>query len=166
MLSKISKILVCVDGSKESIAAVHYSIALAKKHDAQLIALNVMHFPVITDGSFWTAETIKEWREETRSEALKWFNSILEDAKKYGIKLITRVIESFGPVEYDIVDYAEKDNGSHCSGYKGKIGFKEDIAWGCCARCCDLCTLSCNCCEVIHGHLRLAFGDIVFMYNK
>jgi nucleotide-binding universal stress UspA family protein len=126
LLSKISKILVCVDGSKESIAAVHYSIALAKKYDAQLIALSVIHFPLITDGSFWTAETIKEWREETRSGALKWFNSILEDAKKYGIKLNTRLLESSGPVEHDIVDYAEKDKVDLIiMGTKGRSGLKK-----------------------------------------
>ena len=126
LLIKISKILVCVDGSKESIAAVHYSITLAKQYDAQLIALSVMDFPVISDGSFWTTETIKEWREETRSEALKWLSSILEDAKKYGIKLNTKLLESSGPVEHDIVDYAEKENVDLIIiGTKGRSGFKK-----------------------------------------
>jgi nucleotide-binding universal stress UspA family protein len=39
---KFSKILVAVDGSETSINAAGYAIAMAKKDNAQLIALTVM----------------------------------------------------------------------------------------------------------------------------
>jgi nucleotide-binding universal stress UspA family protein len=123
---RISKILVCIDGSKESNVAAHYSIALAKKYHAQLIALSVMRLPVITDGSFWTAETMKEWQAETRLQTLEWLNLVSENARKYDFEINARLIEHSEPAERSIVDYAEKENVDLIIvGTKGRSGFKK-----------------------------------------
>ena len=43
--TKFSKIVVGVDGSKESIETANYAIRLAKKDDTQIIALTVLNLP-------------------------------------------------------------------------------------------------------------------------
>ena len=42
MTTGISKIMVGIDGSKESVIAADYAIAIAKRHNAELIAINVL----------------------------------------------------------------------------------------------------------------------------
>lgn len=57
--TKFSKIVVGVDGSKESIEAANYAIGLAKKDNAQLIVLTVLKLPSFYG---WSAiEAPKEW---------------------------------------------------------------------------------------------------------
>jgi nucleotide-binding universal stress UspA family protein len=38
----ISKIMVGIDGSEESVNAADYAIAIAKRHNAELIAVNIL----------------------------------------------------------------------------------------------------------------------------
>ncbi len=42
----ISKIMVGIDGSEESINAADYAIAIAKRYNAELIAVNVLTFDI------------------------------------------------------------------------------------------------------------------------
>ena len=42
MTTGISNIMVGIDGSKESENAADYAIAIAKRHNAELIAVNVL----------------------------------------------------------------------------------------------------------------------------
>jgi nucleotide-binding universal stress UspA family protein len=42
MKEKFSKILVAIDGSKESMDAAEYAVAITKKHNAALVALHVV----------------------------------------------------------------------------------------------------------------------------
>jgi nucleotide-binding universal stress UspA family protein len=42
MTTGISKIMVGIDGSEESVNASDYAIAIAKRHNAELIAVNVL----------------------------------------------------------------------------------------------------------------------------
>jgi nucleotide-binding universal stress UspA family protein len=43
--TKISKVLVGIDGSKESMEAADYAINIARKEDAELIALTALRLP-------------------------------------------------------------------------------------------------------------------------
>ena len=42
MMGRITKILVCIDGSESSMKAADYAVELAGKHGSQLVALNVV----------------------------------------------------------------------------------------------------------------------------
>jgi nucleotide-binding universal stress UspA family protein len=43
----ISKIMVGIDGSEESVNAADYAIAIAKRHNAELIAVNVLTSDIV-----------------------------------------------------------------------------------------------------------------------
>jgi nucleotide-binding universal stress UspA family protein len=58
MKDKFSKILVAVDGSKESMDAAEYAVAIAKRHNAALVALHVV--PV------WFTEELRYYPEFKR----------------------------------------------------------------------------------------------------
>ena len=67
---KFSKILVGVDGSKESMDAADYAIGLAKKDNAKLICFTAMQLP-----SFYGRSAIEpptEWQEKDRAEMQQW----------------------------------------------------------------------------------------------
>lgn len=129
MFRKISKILVCIDGSKESVAAGHYSISLAKKYNARLISLSVVLFPVISNGRLWDARSLQELREEGISQAESYLKLISENARKNGVQLDkTKVIEGSVPTVHNIVNYAEKENVDLIViGTKGRSGFKKQL---------------------------------------
>jgi nucleotide-binding universal stress UspA family protein len=89
---KFSKILVAVDGSETSINAAGYAIAMAKKDNAQLIALTVMV------------------KESDRVEAQQWFDKIGKKAQENNIQLKTEIIDIPMSVEGAILNYAESEN--------------------------------------------------------
>jgi nucleotide-binding universal stress UspA family protein len=67
---KFSKILVGVDGSKESMDAADYAIGLAKKDNAKLICFTAMQLP-----SFYGRSAIEpptEWQEKDGAEMQQW----------------------------------------------------------------------------------------------
>jgi nucleotide-binding universal stress UspA family protein len=76
-----SKIVVGVDGSKESIEAANHAIGLAKKDNSQFIVLTVLKLPSFYG---WSAmEAPKEWQEKDRVDTQQWFDKVLEiDVKK------------------------------------------------------------------------------------
>ena len=89
---KFSKILVAVDGSETSINAAGYAIAMAKKDNAQLIALTVMV------------------KENDKVEAQQWFDKIGKKAQENNIQLKTEIIDIPMSVEGAILNYAESEN--------------------------------------------------------
>ena len=89
---KFSKILVAVDGSETSINAPGYAIAMAKKDNAQLIALTVMV------------------KENDKVEAQQWFDKIGKKAQENNIQLKTEIIDIPMSVEGAILNYAESEN--------------------------------------------------------
>lgn len=89
---KFSKILVAVDGSETSINAAGYAIAMAKKDNAQLIALTVIV------------------KENDKVEAQQWFDKIGKKAQENNIQLKTEIIDIPMSVEGAILNYAESEN--------------------------------------------------------
>ena len=129
MKDKFSKILVAIDGSKESMDAAEYAVAIAKKHNAALVALHVLpiwfteelrDYPesngVSGDASITSIKGIKEsYRLEAEEN---WFNKIRqmskEKEKENGIvttiNFSSDVIFPNKSVVAEIVDYAENNN--------------------------------------------------------
>jgi nucleotide-binding universal stress UspA family protein len=63
---KFSKILVAIDGSEKSLYAAKYSIVLARKDDAEVIALTVAILPA---PNYLGLSLIEEWRNHAMIEA-------------------------------------------------------------------------------------------------
>lgn len=80
MTTGISKIMVGIDGSKESVNAADYAIAIAKRYNAELIAVNVLtsdigyaySSPGVESPPLTTREVILLAEDEVK----KWFDDI------------------------------------------------------------------------------------------
>ena len=124
--TKFSKIVVGVDGSKESIEASNYAIGLAKKDNAQLIVLTVMKLPSFYG---WSAiEAPKEWQEKDRVNTQQWFDKISEIGKENNVGVRTRMIESPMSIEAAIVNFAEEEKADLIVvGTRGRTGFSKQL---------------------------------------
>jgi nucleotide-binding universal stress UspA family protein len=103
---KISKILVGVDGSEESLDAVDYAVDVALKYDAEVIALNVILSYMTIFGP-----AVPRYMGELKQEAQSYLDKVKEKTKTIGnnrLQLRTEIIESASPVS-GIVDFAEKE---------------------------------------------------------
>ncbi len=125
-----ARILVCVDGSESSIKAAGHAIEIAKKHDAQLIALNVIVSQLgyaYSSGAFGLAGTpgaMNDLLNKAKQEAKKWFDEVEKKASAQGVKVKAEIVASPTSVVPAIVDYAEKNKVDLIvTGTKGRSGF-------------------------------------------
>jgi nucleotide-binding universal stress UspA family protein len=125
-----AKILLCVDGSESSVRAADHAIEMAKKHGAQLVALNVVVSQLgyaYSSGAFGltaTPNAINEILEAAKKEAKKWFDQIESKAAAQGVKVNIEMVASPTSVVPAIVDYAEKNKVDLIvTGTKGRSGF-------------------------------------------
>jgi nucleotide-binding universal stress UspA family protein len=92
----ISKIMVGIDGSEESVNAADYAIAIAKRHNAELIAVNVLTFDIgytySSPGVERSPLTIREIILLAEDEVKKWFNEIKEKAAQSSIRFMSEII--------------------------------------------------------------------------
>lgn len=125
-----AKILVCLDGSDSSMKAADQAIEMAKKHGAELVALNVVISQLgyaYSSGAFGlsvTPSAINDLLAKARQEAKKWFDDVEKKAMAQGVKVKIEMVASPTSVVPAIVDYAEK-NGVDLivTGTKGRSGF-------------------------------------------
>lgn len=123
-----SKILVGVDGSEQSLFAAKYALVLAKKDDAELIALMVATLPP----DYLGHKILEDWRHHTRELAQEVFNTVKryssDSSKQDGrqVRLKTELIESSVSADEAIVNYADKENVDLIVvGTKGMSGLKK-----------------------------------------
>jgi nucleotide-binding universal stress UspA family protein len=147
---KFSKILVAIDGSRPSMDAVDYAIAIAQRDDVELTALYVVSYPRRDDYTSdmiydytpenQIPETVRKIVRNAKKESQPWFNEITEkvrttatvtlkeDTKKTTssiIRLKTQVIVSPISVTGSIVEYAERENiDLIVIGTRGRSAFK------------------------------------------
>jgi nucleotide-binding universal stress UspA family protein len=92
----ISKIMVGIDGSVESVNAADYAIAIAKRHNAELIAVNVLTsdigYTYSSPGVESPPLTIREIILLAEDEVKKWFNEIKEKADQSSIRFMSEII--------------------------------------------------------------------------
>ncbi len=119
-----SKILVAIDGSEMSLKAADYGIAMAKKDNAKLVVINIIHTPASTftyTKQAWFDELLKKAKDETA----EWFNKIKKNATENGVEVKTETVEDLYSVSAAIVKYAESENiDLIIMGSTGKTGFK------------------------------------------
>jgi len=118
---KISKILVGVDGSEESLHAVDYAVDAAQKYDAEVIALNVILSYMTIFGP-----AIPRYMSELKQEAQSYLDKVKEKTKTIGnnrLRLRTEIVEAASAAS-GIVDFAEKEKADLIIvGTRGRSGF-------------------------------------------
>jgi nucleotide-binding universal stress UspA family protein len=119
-----------MDGSESSAKAADHAIEMARKHDALLIALNVIVSQLgyaYSSGAFGlvaTPSAVNDILDKSRQEAKKWFEDIEKKAAAQGIMFKVEMIASPTSVVPAIVDYAEKNKVDLIvMGTKGRSGF-------------------------------------------
>ena len=126
----ISKIMVGIDGSEESVNATDYAIAIAKRHDAEMIAVNVLTYDIgyaySSPGVESPPLTIREIILLAEDEMKKWFNGIKEKADKSGIRLRSEIIMAKRSAVRAMLDYAEEQKiDLIVVGTRGRSGIKK-----------------------------------------
>ena len=126
----ISKIMVGIDGSEQSINAADYAIAIAKRHDAEMIAVNALTsdigYAYSSPGVESPPLTIREIILLAEDEVKKWFNGIKEKADKSGIRLRSEIIMAKRSAVSAMLDYAEEQKIDFIVvGTRGRSGIKK-----------------------------------------
>lgn len=103
---KFSKIMVAIDGSKSSLNAADFAISLAKRDNAELTLLTVIH----TALGLGHAGKPEEWHKNERMRAQELFQKIKKDAQNLNITCKENIIETHMSVDGAIVNYAEEQN--------------------------------------------------------
>ncbi len=126
MEQQVSKILVGIDGSEDSLRAADYAIEISQKYNAEIIALNV----IVSDMTLF-GPTIPPYILELKQEAQNYLNKVKEKIEnsmdsndEHKVLLRTELIGSLSAVD-GIVAFAEKDNVDLIIvGTRGRSGFK------------------------------------------
>jgi nucleotide-binding universal stress UspA family protein len=98
----INKILVAIDGSKESKKALKYSLELAKKFSAKIVMITVIEpvtFPILfypeVEVPAVPTETLYNYSNELKENHQKMLNDALKKIKKFNsdLKVTTKLVE-------------------------------------------------------------------------
>jgi len=130
---KFNKILVSIDGSKESLDAADYGISLAKLFNAVVTVIHVL--PQEIRYGYDSVDAIQPDIPSTPVKGIvelskqdvqaKLLNKIMEKAKEMDVNLQTDIIVATRSVASEIVDYADKlDADLIIAGTRGRSGLK------------------------------------------
>ena len=130
MTTGISKIMVGIDGSKESVNAADHAIAIAKRHNAELIAVNVLTsdigYAYSSPGVESLPLTIRDVILLAEDEVKKWFDDIKKSADESGIQFRSEIIMAKRSAVSTMLDYAEEQNiNLIVVGTRGRSGIKK-----------------------------------------
>jgi nucleotide-binding universal stress UspA family protein len=104
----VSKVLVGIDGSDHSFRAAQYALEISKKYVTKLIAVTVTYMPAKSRMSQQEAIEVGAGLSEM-DKAKTWFESFTQSARENEIDLKTELVNSQRPVDYVILEYAEKE---------------------------------------------------------
>jgi nucleotide-binding universal stress UspA family protein len=116
--TKISKVLVAIDGSDASMCAADHAISISKKYNAELYALHVIRTDVELFGPHET------YLVRMRDEAERYLNKVKLKANEENVQIKTEMISSMN-ITGGILDYAVEENiDLIVIGTRGRSGFK------------------------------------------
>lgn len=95
-----------MDGSKSSLNAANFAISLAKRDNAELTLLTVIH----TALGLGHAGKPEEWHKNERMKTQELFQKFKEEAQNLNITCKENIIETHMSVDGAIVNYAEEQN--------------------------------------------------------
>ena len=120
----LSKILVPVDGSENSLRALDHAIYLAKKTDANITAMNVIENPPTVYVE--SQKLLNDLLSNFRGESAKILDNCKQIAEKSDVKIETVIGE--GDAGSNIVGYAQKEDfDTIIIGRRGLGRFKEMV---------------------------------------
>jgi nucleotide-binding universal stress UspA family protein len=127
---EISKIVVPIDGSKDSMEAAYYALKIAEKYDSEVTVVHVVNIDpnlqLLGIYRLSYPDTIKKTVEEARTEAQKWFTEIIRTAEQKRIRIKTDVIDSPISVVAALVNYADQERADLIViGTKGRSGISK-----------------------------------------
>lgn len=124
---KFSKILVAIDGSQDSFKAADCALDMAKKFDAQVLAVTVTYIPAknnLSHKQVLSKALVEDGNKDMKNSEL-WFDNFVQKASTDKVDLKTELLNSTRPVDYVILEYAEeKGVDLIVLGTKGRTGFK------------------------------------------
>ncbi len=132
MQRKFDKIMVAIDGSKESMHAANCAIGVAKRYNATLVVLKVLPQELRYDYEIDRVDPeipmtpIRGIVELSRMEIEdKWFTVIKKNALVSNVRVETEVVMEAKSVVSDIIEYSEKQGiDLIVIGTKGKTGLR------------------------------------------
>jgi nucleotide-binding universal stress UspA family protein len=132
MHKKFSKILVAIDGSKESMHAANCAVGIAKMYDAILVVLTVLPQEIRYDYEINQVDPeipmtpVKGVVELSRMEIEgEWFAGIKKNALASNVKIETEIVMEGKSVVADIMEYSEKQSiDLIVIGTKGRTGLR------------------------------------------
>lgn len=135
MHKKFSKIMVAIDGSKESMHAANCAIGVAQRYDAILVVLTVLPQELRYDYEIDQVDPevpmtpVKGVVELSRMEIEgEWFTGIKKNALASNVKIETEILMEGKSVVADIIEYSEKQSiDLIVIGTKGKTGLRRLI---------------------------------------
>lgn len=127
---QISKILVAIDGSSNSVRAAKAAISLAASFQAELIVLNVVPSPWLfvptRIGHAPPPVSYKEYYESAEKKAWKWIDEMILLARSLEVKVRGEVLRSSKSVVDTIIQYTEGERVTLIvTGTRGVGGFKK-----------------------------------------
>lgn len=127
---EISKIVVPIDGSKNSMEAAEYALKMAQKYGSQVAFVYVVNIDqnlqLLGIYRLSYPDSIKKKVEESRVEAQKWFTEIIRNAEQRRVSIKTDVIDSPMSVVAALVNYAEQEKANLIViGTRGRSGISK-----------------------------------------
>jgi nucleotide-binding universal stress UspA family protein len=123
----LRRMLVAVDGSNASFNASEYAIDLAKRNDAELIALHVIYptFSQYEAALSTKPEILQEVTNKEMKERQAYVDKVKKQAAEKNLSVQTDIIVGITSVVKEIIEYAEHNNVDIIViGSRGMTGFK------------------------------------------
>ena len=109
---EISKIVVPIDGSKNSMEAADYAVKMAQKYGSEVAVVHIVNLDqnlqLLGIYRLSYPDPIKKKVEEARAEAQKWSTEIIRIAEQRRVRIKSDVIDSPMSVVSALVNYADQ----------------------------------------------------------
>jgi nucleotide-binding universal stress UspA family protein len=127
---EISKIVVPIDGSKNSMEAADYALKMAQKYGSKVAFVHVVNLDQNLQlfGIYRLSypDPIKKRVEEGKAEAQRWFTEITRNAEQMRVSIKTDVIDSPLSVVAALVNYADQEKADLIViGTRGRSGISK-----------------------------------------